>query len=491
MVILALCATFLFAFCKMSAQDTIPFFQAGKVRVLIFSGRNNHDWRTTTPFLRKILLASGRFDVRVEEEPAGVTAATLAAYDVLVLDYQGPRWGEVTEKAVENFVKGGKGLVAVHAANYAFSGLEVLADNHKPSGLKQPPWPEYFEMLGGRWTLGPPKTAHAPRHCFTVKLVDREHPVTRGLAESFRVSDELYHSPEMSPGAHILATAFDDPANGGTGKDEPIIWTVNYGQGRVLYSALGHDTSAQQESGYVTTVTRGVEWAATGAVTLSADGTLPSPAPPQLRLMVVTGGHEYPTTFYTVFEGADDLRWDHAVSNHAAFHTDLRKNYDVLVLYDFSQDITDEEKTNLRDFVEAGKGIVVLHHAIADYQDWEWWYKEVVGGKYLLKPFGSMPESTYLHGQEACVTVAMRHPITAHVGAMHLWDETYKGMWISPDVKVLLRSDAPTSDGPVAWISPYPKSRVVYIQLGHGETAHLYPAYRTLVQDAIRWTAGR
>ncbi len=85
----------------------------------------------------------------------------------------------------------------------------------------------------------------------------------------------------------------------------------------------------------------------------------------------------------------------------------------------------------------------MLRHAIADYQDWEWWYKDVVGGKYLLKAEGSTPGSTYLHGQEQCVRVAMNHPITAHIGAMHLWDETYKGMWISPDVKVLLRSDAP------------------------------------------------
>ncbi len=156
------CTTFILAFCTVFAQDTIPFFQPGKIRVLIFSGRNNHDWRSTTPFLRKVLVNSGRFDVRVEEEPAGVTAATLAAYDVLVLDYEGPRWGEVTEKAVENYVKQGKGLVAVHGANYTFTGLEVLADNHKPSGLKQPPWPEYLQMIGGWWTLGPPKSAHAP-----------------------------------------------------------------------------------------------------------------------------------------------------------------------------------------------------------------------------------------------------------------------------------------------------------------------------------------
>ena len=109
------------------------------------------------------------------------------------------------------------------------------------------------------------------------------------------------------------------------------------------------------------------------------------------RLLVVTGGHEYPTTFYTVFEGADDLHWDHAVSNHEAFRNDIRSKYDVLVLYDFSNEITETEKTHLRDFVESGKGIVVLHHAIADYQSWEWWYKEVVGGKYLLKPEGGMP----------------------------------------------------------------------------------------------------
>ena len=142
-------------------------------------------------------------------------------------------------------------------------------------------------------------------------------------------------------------------------------------------------------------------------------------------------------------------------------------------------------------FVEAGKGVVVLHHAIADYQDWEWWYKEVVGGKYLLKPEGSTPASTYLHDQELCIRPALDHPITARIGTMHFRDETYKGMWISPDVRVLLRTDNPTSDGPLAWISPYAKSRVVYIELGHGETAHLYPAYRDLVQDAIRWTAGR
>ena len=473
------------------AQVTIPLFQPGRVRVLIFSGRNNHDWRTTTPFLKKVLVDSGRFDVRIEEEPAGVTDATLAAYDALVLDYDGPRWGEATEKAVEGFVKSGKGLVAVHAASYSFTGLEVLGDNHVRTGIKEPAWPEYLKMIGGWWTEDPPKTGHAPRHCFSVKIVDRDHPVTQGLKESFTVSDELYHSHRMADGVHVLATAFDDPSNGGTGKDEPMIWTNQYGSGRVLYNALGHDVAAMQEPGFVATFARGTEWVATGAVTLSVEGVLPRKGPEPLRVLVVTGGHDYPTSFYTVFEGVPDLHWSHAASNHEAFKNDIRKSCDVLVLYDFSNEITEAEITNLRNFVESGKGLVVLHHAIADYQDWEWWWKEVVGGKYLLKPQGAMPASTYQHDEELCVRAVMHHPITARVGAMHLWDETYKGMWISPEVKVLLKTDNPTSDGPVAWISPYPKSRVVYIELGHDDKAHLYPAYRELVHDAIRWSAGR
>jgi type 1 glutamine amidotransferase len=64
-------------------------------------------------------------------------------------------------------------------------------------------------------------------------------------------------------------------------------------------------------------------------------------------------------------------------------------------------------------------------------------------------------------------------------------------MWISPENKVLLRTDDPTSDGPVAWISPYQKSRVIVIQLGHDRLAHEHPAYRDLVKNAILWAGGK
>lgn len=485
----------LFSLCALApAQNTLPLFQEGRIRTLIFSGRNNHDWRTTTPALKKYLLDTGRFDVRVVEEPAGTTAETLAAYQVIVLDYNGPRWGAGTEKAVEDFVKSGGGLVAVHGASWAFSGLPVLGDRHVRINLVEPAWAEYARMVGGIWSEQEPKTGHGLLHSFKVKSIDPSHPITQGMGESFLATDELYHNMRMQPGAKILATAYDDPKMKGTGKDEPILWTVDYGKGRVFHTALGHDLASMMEPGFVTTFVRGTEWAATGAVTLPAAIDPARPAADRLRVLVVTGGHSFDTSFYTLFEGYPDIAWDHSVTSHEAFREDIRPKYDVVVFYnmhDKPEDITEAEKKNLVDFAQSGKGLVVIHHAIANYPAWDWWSKELVRGKYLLKPEGGMPGSTYKHDVEMFVEPVGQHPVIAGASRMHIWDETYKGMWIAPDVQVLLRTGEPTSDGPVAWISPYSKSQVVYIQLGHDRLAHIHPGYRRVIKNAIDWAGGR
>ena len=486
-----LAAVILLIACGREPDNRDTFFHKEAIRVLILSGRNNHEWRKSTPFLKDRLLETGLFDVRIEEEPAGITANTLAPYDLLVIDYCGPRWGAVTEKAVEDFVSSGKGLVAVHGANYTFGELELLGDNHVRTGIREMPWDEYVIMVGGTWVEGPPKTAHGERHSFKVRFTDREHPVAAGMAESFIATDELYGNPKLMGSAKVIATAFSDTATGGTGKDEPMLWTVNYGKGRTFYTALGHNLAAMSESGFITTFLRGCEWAATGKVTLPPEISYYSRQPDTPRALVVTGGHDYQSEFYSLFEGGW-LTWDHAVSSTEAFAKDIRESYDVLVLYDLSRELDDKGKQNLRDFVESGKGVVILHHAIADYTpSWPWWYEEVVGGRYILEAEKEHSASTYLHDVELFVKPVGRHPVTAAVGAMHLRDETYKGMWISPGVNVILSTDEVTSDGPLAWISPWEKSRVIYIQLGHDRQAFLYPGYRELVKRAVLWSAGR
>ena len=109
-----------------------------------------------------------------------------------------------------------------------------------------------------------------------MQWTDPSSPISQGLPPTFVANDELYHKIDLKPNAHVIATAFDDPGNkGGTGKVEPAIWTVPYGQGRVVMMVLGHDLLAMSQGGFIDAFTRSVEWAATGAVAPGA--TVSSP----------------------------------------------------------------------------------------------------------------------------------------------------------------------------------------------------------------------
>ena len=465
------------------SQNTAAFFQAGKIRALIISGRNNHDWRATTPLLRQQLVNTGKFDVRVTEEPSGMTGDTVAAYDVLILDYNGPRWGNAAEQAVEHFVRAGKGLVLVHGASYGFGEMELLGDRHVKTGIHEKPWPAFSGMAGGTWSA---HSGHGRRHVFTVRYTDRESPIGCGLPETFVTSDELYHRMSMRPEAHVIATAHSAIETGGTGRDEPIMWTVQYGKGRVFQTVLGHDTAAMMEAGFATSFTRGTEWAATGDVTPAVQ----KKEEPPIRVLVVTGGHDHSPSFYSLFTGRDDLAV--TVDPHPnIFGSDLRKAYDVLVLYDMYQDVPDAQRKNLREFLESGKGVLILHHAIASLNDWQWWWEDVRAGKYFLNDEPGHPASRYQHDQDLTVEPTGKHPITDGIGAMHIIDETYKDVWISPRAHILLTTNHPQADGPLMWVSPYEKSRVVYCMLGHGSEAHNHPQFRQLIHNAVRWVAGR
>lgn len=224
---------------------------------------------------------------------------------------------------------------------------------------------------------------------------------------------------------------------------------------------------------------------------LAAAAMLGWAAAPPVRVLVVTGGHSYQPSFYTLFEGFSGI--DATVDPHPMPYRrgDLRPRYDVLVLYDSVQEIAAEERKNLQDFLESGKGLVVLHHALVNYSDWQWWYEEVVGARWLKQPGSTRWKTTWKHDVVQKVYPVADHPVTRGIGRIDILDETYKGMWLSPRIEVLLRTDEETSDGPVAWIGPYRKSRVVVIQLGHGREAHLHPDYQRLVRNAILWTAGR
>jgi type 1 glutamine amidotransferase len=229
---------------------------AEKIRTLVLSGRNNHDWRSSTPFVWLLLQRSGRFEVTVAVDPSTDLAreGALDGIDLIFMDYNGPAWSDAAKGAFEEAVRGGKGLLVLHAADNAFPG-----------------WVEFERMAALLWREG---TGHGRFHEFPVTYVDREHPVTKGLAD-FRTTDELYHRLVHMHGAEyrLLATAFSSEESGGTGRDEPMMLTTQYGGGRVFHMVLGHvweggGMEALENEGFGRALLRACEWAATGEVTL-------------------------------------------------------------------------------------------------------------------------------------------------------------------------------------------------------------------------------
>jgi type 1 glutamine amidotransferase len=242
---------------------------APKIKLLIITGSHGHDWKGTLPILKDFYTAS-RFDVDVTLDPKKeLTPERLAKTDVILLHYKETRdspgrWPAAAENALLEAVKGGKGLVVLHYASSAFD--EGAAS-----------WPEYEKLIGGGWRRSKGHGAHAPLYQFRVEIKDPEHPVTKGLPPSFlHAKDELYHKLLIPEGSRVLAEALDDHPRG-TGKKEPLVWVLQYGQGRVFHNALGHGADQMKGPGFQALMTRGAEWAATGKVTLEAPKSLDSP----------------------------------------------------------------------------------------------------------------------------------------------------------------------------------------------------------------------
>lgn len=218
----------------------------------------------------------------------------------------------------------------------------------------------------------------------------------------------------------------------------------------------------------------------------------------KIRALVVTGGHDFEREgFFSLFQGYNDLEYEEAVHPKAndMYAPEKIGAFDVIVLYDMVQEITDQQKANLLAALRRGKGLVVLHHAIANYQEWPE-YEKIIGARYYLAPKVvngvQKARSAYQHDVRLTVELAdPKHPILKGLKDFEIVDEVYSLFDVSPSVRPLLKTSHPHSNPVIAWTHRYGRSRVVYIQLGHGPTAYSNPSYRRLVANAIRWAAGR
>lgn len=218
----------------------------------------------------------------------------------------------------------------------------------------------------------------------------------------------------------------------------------------------------------------------------------------KIRVLVLTGGHDFEhDQFFKVFSDNPDITFQ-AVEHpnaHALLKPEAARQYDVLVLYDMHQEITDEAKADFLARLNEGKGLVVLHHAIADYQNWPE-YSKIIGGHYYLQKTVvdgvEKARSIYQHGLHFKIHVAdPSHPVTHGVNDYEIHDETYNLFDVAKDVHPLLTTDEPQSNKVIGWAKTYGRARVVYLQSGHDHFAYENPNFRQILGQAIRWTANR
>ncbi len=275
---------------------------ADPVDVLLITGQNNHEVERTTAWMKKQLEATGRFAVRVAWTPSrnapdekwSSFRPDFDAYDTVLLNYNGEMWPTPVRKAFEAFVRGGGGAVVIHAANNPFSGWDAY-NRMIGLGWRGPGFGHrvYVDEDGNVVRVPPgegPGAGHGGLHPFPVTVRDPEHPVMEGMPRKWmQAKDELYHG-QRGPAKrmHLLATAWSSSESGGTGKHEPVIWTVRYGKGTVLTCLLGHvwrdnpDMAPMKSVGFLTVLRRGCEWTGAGEVTLPVPENFPTAEDPSV-----------------------------------------------------------------------------------------------------------------------------------------------------------------------------------------------------------------
>ncbi len=222
-----------------------------------------------------------------------------------------------------------------------------------------------------------------------------------------------------------------------------------------------------------------------------------SAAPPQANPKIKVLHDFDKVSFFKLFTDNPDIAVtfaSHEGTNTSVFERDDLLSYDVVALYDIRRAITEQQKKGFLSLFDKGVGLVVLHHAIVSYQHWPD-YEKIIGGKYPEEDgkYGVVtPQVGYQHDVEIPVTVVARnHPVTTGVQDFSIHDEIYWGYTVRPDVTPLISTTHPKSAKPLGWCRTEGKSRVVYLQLGHGPEAYANPYYQRLVANSIKWAANK
>ncbi|MHC4437377.1 MAG: family 16 glycoside hydrolase [Planctomycetota bacterium] len=221
---------------------------------------------------------------------------------------------------------------------------------------------------------------------------------------------------------------------------------------------------------------------------------LDAAAPDKLKVVVVTGGHDFEREpFFKMLDSMKEINYTEAIQkDHSELFEDISGwDYDVIVFYSMTQEISEKRRKNFLRLLDRGIGIVALHHTMGSFQQWPE-FRKIIGTKYNLKDSDTGKGSSFKHDIDMTIKVVDRqHPITEGMSNFSIHDEGYKDCWFDRGNQVLLTTDHADSDKTVGWIRKYGKAKICTIQLGHDSKAYENRNYRRLVNRAVLWSAGR
>jgi uncharacterized protein len=214
-----------------------------------------------------------------------------------------------------------------------------------------------------------------------------------------------------------------------------------------------------------------------------------------LRLLVVTGGHEFDASFWAIFKDRPEWKMEPRAHEPAdtctVYDRPIAQDFDAVLLYDMPRNITPAQQQNFLAIFDRGVGVVVLHHALAGLQQWPT-FEEIIGLRMREKGEGGLPPYTYQHDVNFDLQrVEVKHPVLEGVPSFSVLDETYGRMYYHPDIQPLMVTNHATSIPVVVWSRRYKDSRLVMIQPGHGPQIFGIPHFQRLIANSIGWVSRR
>lgn len=272
------------------------------IRTLIITGQNNHNWPISSVAIKQILENSAQFQVDVMTSPAkgedmSSFIVDFSSYALVVVDYNGDAWPEETCNNFVKYAQNGGGIVIYHAADNPFPNWKAYNEICALGGWegrdeKSGPYVYWKDNALIKDMSPGPGGSHGKQHEYILTARNTSHPIVQGLPLRWlHAQDELYDRMR-GPGniQDVLYTAYSDTATGGSGREEPLIFTVNYGKARIFHTMLGHagetleHNTAMQCAGFQELLLRGAEWAATGKVTRKVPADFPGEKQVKMRM---------------------------------------------------------------------------------------------------------------------------------------------------------------------------------------------------------------